>query len=321
MNVTTAFTIVLAIAYVFNAHAVAQGNDCEKPICVLPGDEIWLVSARGVCCDATPCTDQLPCQAYCGDKWLDVAFAEVRSSQTITPVVYVHGYQTDLCDAKKRGLQVYQNLFACRQGSAPIRFVIWAWKSEKEIRRPVRDYDLKSKRASQMANAFAATINELGPMPPMVIGYSLGAQVIMSALTHSCAYNGPPVQLVLIAAANDCCFASCCGLLDSCGKVERSAIFYNADDIAIKTSSRICKLKFGCKFKSFEELATANSSLGEVNIFDITEFASKKHSIVRYTSLPVVQGIIQQLLREFESQVHPSLSGAELTSDELQPTD
>lgn len=298
MNVKTFITVFLTLAICAN---LSFGQSSFDPSCceIYPGDEIWLVSARDVDDCSVPCIDQLKCQRFCDGKWIDCQFCDVTAGeQRPRAVVYVHGYQTDFCDARTRGLQVYQNIYAHRPDSESVRFVIWAWKSERETRRPIKDFDLKSHRAVELADVFAATMNALETQRPVVIGYSLGAQVVVAAFARSAVYTGPPVSLVIVAAANDCGFASCPNQLSNCGHVEQSIIFCNAGDRAIRAAHLICKLKRGSNFRSFEELALQSRfSLGELNVFDISEIATKRHSIVRYTAIPIVQSLIQQLLR------------------------
>lgn len=308
MNVRSYITVFTAVAFV----AVNQGftqTACEQSCFTqFPGDQIWLVSARDVDFCATPGTDQLKCQKFCNGQWVESSFCDLSNSQQCRSVVYVHGYQTDLKSARSRGLRVYQNVYAHRPESEPVRYIIWAWKSERENRRPIKDFDMKSHRAVALADIFATTMNNLGPIPPVVIGYSLGAQVVVSAFVQSTLYTGPPVRLVIVAAANDCGFASCPNQFSNCGNIEQSIIFCNESDRAIRASRLICKVKYGANFQTFEDLALQNDcSLGAINVVDISDVASKRHSILRYTSLPVVQAIIQQLLSS-KSILQPEVS-------------
>ncbi|MEM9410970.1 MAG: hypothetical protein AAGA30_07650, partial [Planctomycetota bacterium] len=215
-------TCLMVVALQSNA---AVAIDTIEPEC--RNDQIWLVSARGAACRQTG-ADKLPIQQYCCGRWANSDWLQINKSadgfagQTL---VYIHGYQTNLEHARVRGLEVYKNLFGRCRISEPIRFVIWAWKSEKEICRPVQDYQLKSNRAVLLGNLFADSLNYLGPKPPVIIGYSLGVQVIVSGLTKSQCYQGAPVSIATIAAASDCGFTSSVCELCTSGRVKQTVVF------------------------------------------------------------------------------------------------
>ena len=267
---------------------------------VRPGDEIWLISARDV--DRCGNVNGLQCQRFACGVWniscCQDLFDVDQTRPMCSPVVYVHGYQTDLFDAQKRGIQVYQNLFGqCGGDDRPIRFIIWAWKSERESRRIVREFTQKAQHASQLGNAFAMTLNHLQSRPPTVIAYSLGAQVSIAALVQSNTYAGEPVQLAVIAAATDCGFSQCCLQMQNCGNIARSYVFSNRGDVAIKAARLSCRVVSGRKPEKFEQVAHCfPGQLGEVNIIDITPLSTRQHSIVRYTSIPVVIRYINELV-------------------------
>ncbi len=298
MRVKLQTAAVLVVFGLFSGLAIAQHCENSVPIVAAPGDEIWLISARDLDDCYPPCVDQLSCQLYCDGHWNESSIQDLKSfGSDKQNIVFVHGYQTDLCSAKKRGLQVYNNLFGKCRCVGPVRYIIWAWKSERECRRPVVDFDLKSRRAVGMGDAFALTINELVDAPTTIVGYSLGAQVVVSAFTRSNLYTGNPVQVAFVAAANECSFARGCNPLSSCGHIDRALVFYNEDDIAIRTANLICRLKHGPNFQRFEEFASRNEcALGSVCVVDISDLSSRKHSVVRYTSIPTVQAHIQNML-------------------------
>ena len=93
-------------------------------------DEIWLVSARnGEQCELTS-------RKLVNGQWVAASMAELAQSHAMdkqkTSLVYVHGNRTDEVFARSRGLQFYENLFNGQMCSGPIRFVIFAWHSERE---------------------------------------------------------------------------------------------------------------------------------------------------------------------------------------------
>lgn len=282
------------LGLMFSISAVGQVSNCLRP-----GDEIWLISARdlGSCCEL----HNLRCQKYCDGLWFDSCCAELvdanNTQPVCSPVVYVHGYQTDLGDAKTRGIQVYNNLFAACDNAQPIRYIIWAWKSERESRRIVRDFKEKAGDARQLGNAFAMTLNQLQSSPPTVIAYSLGIQVSISALVESSVYTGLPVQLAVIAAATDCGFSGGCLQMQQCGNISISYVFCNRVDMAIRAARLSCRISSGRKPDKFERIAPMfQAQLGQVNVIDITSMSTRKHSVVRYTALPIVASCINELV-------------------------
>ena len=279
--------------------APAQGprSHASNNICVRPGDQVWLVSARA---HDVSSSCGLHCAQFAGGQWCRSdcqMMPKVGRHAVEETFVFVHGYNTDLEYAQKRGLQVYSSLFAQCQDRPPVRFVIWAWRSERDSLRAVRDYNMKSGRAIKLADKFAWTLNCLGPKPAIILGYSLGAQVAVSGLTQSCVYQGPPVQFSVIAAANDCSFASCTHL-NKYGSIARTTVFLNERDLAIRAANLICRARYGKQYQTFEQLAPANQPfLGQLEIVDITGVASQRHSIVRYCELDIVRCRMNEMVK------------------------
>lgn len=294
------FTAGIFLGCVSLKTAQCQTVDFPAP-CVLPGDEVWLISARDDVSAGTCPSDSLQCQQYRDGFWQDSSWLAISPSSpgdARETMVFIHGYNTNLHYAKKRGLQVYQNLLATSADRPPVRYVIWAWRSERELVRPVRDYVLKSQRAVSLGSKFAWTLNVLGTKPAIILGYSLGVQVAVSALTHSPVYSGPPVQLAVIAAANDCRFAAGCDLqFRNSGRISRTLIIYNRRDRVIRTAGAVCKARYRQRFQFFEQIAqTRPCYFGQVDIVDISDVATKRHAIVSYTKLSPVQSSIQGML-------------------------
>ena len=300
--VTITFPWLLMAAWIHPGVVFAQGDS------VRCADQVWLVSARELYGDhdVSPC--QFPVRKFDGGCWHDSSFDALQFSDhgDIPTVVFVHGYQTNLQNAQFRGAQVYQSLFGNSRCTQPVRFIIWAWKSEREIPRPVKDYALISKRAIGVGNAFAQTMNLVGDEQTTVIGYSLGAQVVVSGMTGQCQYIGAPIRLAVIAGANDCGFASGCRQRCLQQNILQTTVFSNSKDRVLKASNLICRINYGKRFRKFEELAFQdNGSLGSVNVIDISNSATRNHSVVRYVSLPVVRN---EILRLVESSCSDSVS-------------
>lgn len=295
---------IAAVLMADNAPLVAQRRARQQPVtAVMPGDEVWLISARGDAeLEHSSCpSETLRCQRYANGCWQEshcLSIPTTIENEQRETLVFVHGYNTDLHFAQKRGLEVYQNLLGSVANRPPVRYVIWAWKSEREFVRPIRDYTDKSKKAVKLGNKFAWTLNLLGPKPAVVLGYSLGSQIAVSALAQSSLYQGPPIQLAAIGAANDCCFASCQNLLENQCRIRRTVVFVNHRDRAIRAAETICRVRFKQQFTSLDELAPRRTKyFGQVDIIDITEVASRRHGITRYTALPSVQTYVKDLLQ------------------------
>jgi hypothetical protein len=297
------FTRLLSLAFLsVTSVAMAIADEELLPCDAYLGDEVWLISSRDFDCCTPLAVEQLPCMRYSNGCWSAADWSELRAgcqAADLQNFVFVHGYRTALADAQKRGLQVYAKLFCTERTSCPVRFIIWAWKSESEVKRPYKDFVIKSHRAIALKDIFSLALNELGPRAPIVCAYSLGVQVAVSAMTQSDAYTGVPIQFVAIATVNDCGFQSCDNKMFACGHIDRSFLFLNSGDRAVRAANRVCRLKYGPAYKPFEEFAVDRSEyLGQVHWVDITEVSPNTHSIVEYSSVPEVRCFLQQIVNE-----------------------
>ena len=149
-----------------------------------------------------------------------------------------------------------------------------------------------------MGDTFATTLNRLQSKPPTIIAYSLGAQVSISALVRSNVYTGQPVQLAVIAAATDCGFDSRKLEMKNCGNISRTYVFANRMDRAIRIARVSCRIARGRRPERFEQVAPRfPAQLGQVKIFDITRIASRGHSILKYSRLPIVKRSVNELVQ------------------------
>ena len=277
--------------------SVAGEEVCQS--CQACDDQIWVVSARDLGSGDCACPPNFSLEKWEHNQWLcsNLNNYQTLCSESIPTVLFIHGYQTDLSDAKRRGMQAYQNLFANSGYSGPIRFVIWAWRSERNRGRALRDYINKSRQAVNLGNVFAHSLNDLATDRTVVIGYSLGVQIAVSGLTQCCFYQGQPVQLAIIAAATDCDFATKTMMPIARQNIASTTVFVNTKDRAVRASNLICRFRRGPSYQRFNQFAIQNSSnLGQLNFVDLLCEASRSHSIARYTRLPTVQHAIQQLV-------------------------
>jgi esterase/lipase superfamily enzyme len=277
------------------------------PVRVSSEDEIWLVSARGS--DCFPCDrSQLKVCLLHNGYWQTASLDDLVNRHTIdktrATLIYAHGNRTNLEYAKARGLQVYQTAF---QNSPcvrpPIRFVLFCWKSEKEIRRrPVADFGIKSDRAVSVGKTFALLLNQFEDRNLGILGFSLGTQVTMSAL--NCLDLQDPngrwgkYRVMLIAPALDPGFVrSELPRYPHTRIVEKTDVYRNRNDRAINAAQTIVRKKSRADVTTLRELAASNrASLNPIKVYDITNQIRKLHSITNYCAAHSVRTGLAQML-------------------------
>ena len=285
--------------------------DCES-VQIRPQDEVWIINARDSHC--SPCSlESVRVQRYCDQCWQESTLSDLTAEHLNRPeletVIYVHGNQTDQQYSISRGLRLYNNVFYCGTDT-PIRFVIFQWKSEKEISRTLQDYFVKSKRAIEIGRTLALVLQQFQNRNLTVIGYSLGTQVIVTAMREPTAEEAMNAdrgyRLALIAPALDCDYSNrlggCC--LEFGSQVEHSQVFLNRCDRALKLSEMICRKKYGRHAIGFEDVVDSSLvSLGMVEKFEVGAETGKKHSINRYSESPTLQCAINRLVSEGQTSV------------------
>ncbi|MEL7499823.1 MAG: alpha/beta hydrolase [Planctomycetota bacterium] len=265
-------------------------------------DEVWLVSARDIEAPVCgPCNfgdlkcSQLICGEFVNQDLSKLVTAHTRDLSKST-IIYVHGNRTDLDYAKSRSLQMYDNLFGhqnCERNCCqrqPLRFVIFAWKSESEISRLIPDFKLKTDRSLIVADAFTSLLNRFEDRNMLLLGYSLGAQIVLKGLEVPAGVETTPGQfrVGLIAPSLSPAYVddglSC---LPFNAAVNTTRAFVNRNDRAIRVSNLILKTKVRRQPDPLEEVACLGQQLGGVNpisIVDVTAEVSRCHSIVKYTA-------------------------------------
>ena len=277
-------------------------------------DEIWYVSARSINRETTDLSE-LKVEVFGDGCWAPSSLSRLleshRNDTVGQTVLYVHGNRTDEYYAKCRGRQVFRNLFAgWRSPRPPVRFVIWAWHSDRDGH-GASDFSIKSQRAVRLGSIFSATVAAFdSDRPPLIIGYSLGCQVIAKAFTYdSLSLAKPCYRLALIAPVLDCRF-SCREARNPqpCESIQQSIVLFNQKDIVTCLARRICARQSGNQFRSFEQWVKSPSlPLGPVERIDITAASSCQHSIIRYSAEACVKRSVRSL---FEKKNSP-LAGAE----------
>lgn len=284
---------------------------CRGCYTLLPQDEIWIVSARGCSCDPEN-LDLIKVKKLENNNWQPSSLDELsnchQTDTSRTTMLYVHGNQTNYEYGVSRGVQFYNNLFVKYEcPRPPVRLVLWLWQSEREAPRLYSDYIVKSRRAVTMGKTLTRTLESIGSRKLAIVGFSLGAQVVLSALEQmepgkGCVFGDTnprnKYNVALIAPATDPNYI--CGKVDCCAPstiVRQSTVIVNDDDRAVKAMRFVIRHECPEARDNFCELAESNHlPLGKTEFFEISQEICRKHSIVRYTNSPTAQRAIAEVL-------------------------
>lgn len=318
---------------------VVKSDGCHKSetVCVLPQDEIWIVRiepcqeisnaqardcAPSIRCPSKSCV--LPPFAFVvrqliESQWqasdLDQLRAAHQNDLSRTSILMAHGNNTDESWAITRGTQFYKYiLYPEGQCRAPVRFIILDWPSDQMLKRLLMDYKFKSRLSVELGADVATLLSELGGRKPLLVGYSLGAQLMLSAIQNisaggamSCDFGceclaDEGYQVALIAPALNGEFARryltgiCCDPL-----VERAIVFENRRDRLVRASRLVAWRMTGrdANTTSFWELEQEGKLAGtRFEFCDITDEVRPRHSLVNYDKSTSVQQKTLELLRE-----------------------
>ena len=290
---------------------------CLEGIKVLPQDEVWFINARECHCGDFDLSslkvsklvdsDLVPCEL----SELTEAHA---SGDELSTLIYVHGNQTDEEFATTRGLQVYRNAVATKADRhGPVRYVIWAWKSEQETIRFYPDYLIKSDRSVQLGDSFAATLNQFSDRNLVVFGFSLGVRVVLSGFDSPLlqAREGDPTlyQVVFAAPAINAkyvAYRSKHPQKDT--PVQQTLIFTNRKDRAIRAAQLIIRRQSSNKDATLAGLSRAGIlDLGVVKSVDVFCESGRFHAIERYTRSNTMQNLVADMLNVVASQKSPTV--------------
>ncbi|MFN9364626.1 MAG: hypothetical protein ACK6CE_07475 [Planctomycetota bacterium] len=270
------------------------------------GDEIWLVNTRnlGDCVSDCKLAADLPISRWQGGEFRASSLADLLEQTARNPeirnVTYIHGNFTDYGWSSRRGMQVYNHCFGGQCVRPPIRFIIWSWRSERETLLG-RDYQIKSQRAVAEGCRLNSLVSSFGPAPPIVIGYSLGAQATLSALSQPAAVDQPAWQVTLIAAALDPFF--CSTLRNNqqiANRAERLVLFTNQTDPALNCSLRITRRStFNPKPPSqYSIVPNLRGGRAKLEQFEVSREVGHHHAISRYLESATVTCHLRNLLSE-----------------------
>lgn len=299
---------------------------CLEGIRIRPQDEIWAVDARNAHC-AVSTLDSVRVGRFFAGCWQNSSLEELTTEHLEHPetetVLYIHGNQTNRQFSLSRGMVVYRNVITCGI-QPPIRFVIFQWKSEREISSVLRDYLVKSKRAIEVGKTLALILREFQNRDMTVVGYSLGTQVVLSALYQpfmNQADEGSGYRLALIAPALDCDFVNNVKNRPSCGnQIDQTQMFFNKCDPALKWAEWICRKKYGRRCDYFDDLVCKGViPLGSVKIFQVSAEVGKRHSINRYCKSATIRGAISKMIPSVAIAGDPSNESPDILDLSAEP--
>ena len=296
---------------------------------VLPQDEVWLITARDS--HLAPCDLSLiKVERLSSGQWtpssLDCLADAHGTDKTKSTLIYAHGNQTDLSWAKSRGLQFYSLALAgtgCQR--PPVRYVIFAWKSERE-QRCARDFLLKSQRSQQLGITMAQVLTQFPDRKIVLVGFSLGAQVFVSALNQPCLQpptgssdNRGGYRIAAIAPVLDGC-ATCrqVNQFPDGQAVVRAEIFRNSKDRAIRAAKIIRRKQCGDGNITIVDLARrGNLPFGSVDVVELSDTRRKVHRVSVYARSDSVKKGLSQMLNEvyFDSAVPDFVETMESVSE------
>jgi len=211
-------TALAAMALVLGIAAVSNADDTPP--------RIWLVSTR----NAPHCGDlDTTLQSLCYWQWTDGcqwssadAEAFFATDDPAEPtVLFIHGNQTNSCEAVEKGWYVYRFIRA-NAHDRPFRYVIWSWPTDRAVRSQLNDARLKLAYTEAECHYLAQWLGRFRPgVQVSLVGHSFGPRIITGALhllgggqvagqslsdpTVAAWKHGQrnPIRAVLLAAATD----------------------------------------------------------------------------------------------------------------------
>ncbi|MDE0934998.1 MAG: alpha/beta hydrolase [Mariniblastus sp.] len=311
---------------------ITQGEDGEgqwvetidtrgrtRMIQVCPRDDVWLISARDSHC--RPCdASLLECSRLVNGCWqiedLENLTNDHANDKTKVTMIYVHGNRTDLRWAKSRAMQFYDNsLRSCERPA--LRFIVFAWKSEAEKIRPIPDYKIKSNRSVTVGKAFYELLNHFEDRKMFLGGFSLGAQVVLSAMSEaemqSAASKVGKYQVAFISPAINSEFSKASlAIYPQNSLVGHTDVFVSRDDCVVKVSEAITRRTNDSCFSIADLVGYQGGD--SISVHDITCEVTRHHSIDNYGRSPAVISRVCESLNEVFNDGQ-AVSGSSETSE------
>ncbi len=213
-------SVVVRETALATSSSFAETPACGCPSCLCrDGDQVWLVSSRGICC---PDTDVNSLAVWRLDEtchWQQADVATLLAMGGNMPTdIWTHGNWTDSSQAFSLTTQVYRRVACCDNSRGPIRFIAYSWPSTRNGP-ALQDIRAKAQRPFTVSYLLARFVQRLPDNTPLcLIGFSFGARIACGA-THLLAggelcgrqLEGPvahhaPLNMVLWGAAMDSCW-------------------------------------------------------------------------------------------------------------------
>ncbi len=286
----------------------------ELNFCPRPQDEIWLISTRHI--EPPLRGDERPeCFRHVQRHWqpsqLQQLVAGHRADSTKHTLVFIHGNRTDAFWGQRRGRQAYQAVFGNHPEAPPVRFVIWSWPSDK-LPQPLRDFEEKMMRSIVDGHLFGRFLNQLGGQRPVsLFGYSLGTQVLLTAIADQVAAAstageaGHPFNVTLVAPVTHCDWPGCKLQSEAvAGQIESISAFRNPRDRAIRAFKMYCRThsRHGQQNENFG-IDRLPLKPGQFSQVDVSAEIGTEHNLVKYVMIPKIQQSVRRMLEPHRSAV------------------
>lgn len=304
------FLFVLLLSFLaFSSRVVVAAYPIRE------GDSVWEISARHLGELHTDDINQLRISKLDSNSgWVATTFDAMLTSTEFLgaehTIVYSHGNWMDWCEARERGLLVYQALV--QQNPAPIRLVCFSWPSEREGRLApdVRD---KAKLADFEAYRLALVLQHLPNDKPLgLIGFSFGARVTCGSLhllaggSLNCRTLVAPhnvhsnIHVSLTAPAFDKVDLKPNGRYGlALSEVDCLVNLYNSDDPILKRFRFLdVSSKIAAGFAGIETPRSTQPLSGDFKLaqFDVNRTTGRTHSEKAYMQSPYFQLAMQNVV-------------------------
>jgi len=150
-----------------------------------PCDELWVVSCRGLgCAPSEEAAQRMQYWRYRPNRWASSdRGAFLASPDELTTSFFVVGNDYTHAETIETGWFAYCRLIRQAPESAPLRFVIWSWPSDRIPGRRLTDAKIKLGRTPAAAFYMAWLADRLPDETPISMsGSSFGARIITGSL-------------------------------------------------------------------------------------------------------------------------------------------
>ncbi len=250
-------------------------------------DEVWVVSTRSIRPSAFQTTD-LTVKLRKDNQWVESdikALIKAHQADKKRAIIYAHGNRQNASWAEYRGLQGYCLLLS-ESTCGPVRYVIWDWPSQ-DCGQPVRAYVPTVNRAAEEGFAMAWFLNQLqSPERTSLFGYSLGTQVIVSALQLLPSEFGNQSQFRtgILAPVTACRWPISTEQMKTVyAGIESLHILYSSQDYAVRAYRTGCGWNKNGGNVGIERLAEVDCE-NKICKMDVSAVVGNSHGIQEYFS-------------------------------------